>query len=91
MKFILSTQRSGSTLLRRIGRGKTMLMDLFFENAGISKKRRVHFHQFMHDVHGRLHKLRQGGQGRDAVTAVARPIAAEAPLWTSLFPRSSIC
>lgn len=42
-----------------VGRGKTMLMDMFFEAAPVKRKRRVHFHEFLADVHGRVHAYRQ--------------------------------
>ena len=42
-----------------VGRGKTMLMDMFFQASPVVRKRRVHFHEFMADVHERIHLLRQ--------------------------------
>ena len=42
-----------------VGRGKTMLMDLFFAASPVVRKRRAHFHEFMADVHERVHVYRQ--------------------------------
>ena len=66
-----------------VGRGKTMLMDLFHaaaaETAGGA--RRAHFHAFMADVHARLHAWRQAGGGSaDPVPPLAAALAREAPL-----------
>lgn len=61
-----------------VGRGKTMLMDLFFETVPVSAKRRVHFHEFMHEVHAAIAAFRaedrKSAGARDPIPAVARPI-----------------
>jgi len=61
-----------------VGRGKSMLMDMFFENAPIQKKLRLHFNAFMVDTHAKIHAERQ--RGNDPIPAVARAIAAKARL-----------
>jgi cell division protein ZapE len=60
-----------------VGRGKSFLMDTFFDHAPLTAKRRVHFHRFMQEIHGRLREL----QGReDPMNEVAAAVAAEARL-----------
>ena len=60
-----------------VGRGKSMLMDLFFERLQIKAKRRVHFHEFMLEVHERLRIQRQLEAG-DPIAPIAAHIAEEA-------------
>lgn len=63
-----------------VGRGKTFLMDLFFESSGVQRKRRAHFHEFMADVHERVHVYRQeskNGDGPDPIQRAASAIAEE--------------
>jgi cell division protein ZapE len=68
-----------------VGRGKTMLMDLFFEETPLAQKKRQHFHAFMADVHARIFAIRQqmkDGQfkGEDPIAPVADAIAEGASL-----------
>ena len=61
-----------------VGSGKTMLMDIFYDTLphNITSKTRVHFHNFMQDVHKRLHQMKtEHGSDLDAILYVAADIA----------------
>jgi len=99
-KGILATllgSRSGTPkgvyLHGAVGRGKSFLMDLFFDSAQISPKRRIHFNAFMMETHARIHEWRGldhsarkrraefvRGAGDDPVAPIAKRIASEASL-----------
>ncbi len=68
----------GLYLFGEVGRGKTMLMDLFFANVPIKQKRRVHFHEFMDEVHIGIaafrKKAKAKGDDGDPIEAVVKPI-----------------
>src|SRR5471032_810098 len=62
----------GLYVFGKVGRGKTMLMDLFFETSSVLRKRRVHFHEFMAEVQERVHIYRQ--EIKDGVVVEHDPI-----------------
>ncbi|WP_370252179.1 cell division protein ZapE [Nioella sp.] len=62
-----------------VGRGKSMLMDLFFAHAGIARKRRVHFHAFMQEIQSGLHEARKSGVD-DALKPVAEAVIRDVSL-----------
>jgi cell division protein ZapE len=73
----------GLYIYGEVGRGKTMLMDLFFAASPVVRKRRVHFHEFMVDVHERIHDWRQRRRrgevsGEDPIAPVAAALAEQA-------------
>ena len=72
----------GLYLAGDVGRGKTMLMDLFYDAVPLKAKRRVHFHQFMSEVHAAIIAFRASDKGRntDPVAAVAKPLVASLKL-----------
>ncbi len=64
-----------------VGRGKSMLMDWFFEDAPVKSKQRVHFHAFMLDVHDRINQRRRSKDNDgDPIAPVAKDIAQSAQL-----------
>lgn len=66
----------------RVGRGKTMLMDLFYQNTPFKYKRRIHFHRFMESVHQQLNELsiEQSSMG---VSRDVNPLARIAKTWAN--------
>lgn len=70
---------TGLYLWGGVGRGKSMLMDLFFEHADVALKRRVHFHAFMQEIQDGLGEARASGE-RDPVETVARSVIEAAHL-----------
>ncbi len=83
----------GIYLWGSVGRGKTMLMDFFFEAAPVKAKRRVHFQAFMADVHQRIHDWRLASKagtakGDEPVAPVADALAAQA--WLLCFDEFTV-
>jgi cell division protein ZapE len=72
----------GLYLFGDVGRGKTMLMDMFFAASAVKRKRRAHFHEFMSDVHDRVREYRNqikvaATNGEDPIRLTAAAIAEE--------------
>lgn len=61
-----------------VGRGKSMLMDLFYDHVNVQRKRRVHFHAFMQDVQKLAHARRKSGQDGDPIPSIAEEVASTA-------------
>lgn len=67
-----------------VGRGKTMIMDLFYDHIGVAAKKHVHFHAFMQEVHRRVHAFREAQkagkvpESKDPLAALARVIVDQA-------------
>jgi peroxisome-assembly ATPase len=69
----------GLYLYGDVGTGKTMLMDLFYDTLPTKRKRRVHFHAFMLDVHARIHHLKQENhEAYDPIPPIATDLANDA-------------
>ena len=69
----------GLYLFGGVGRGKSMLMDLFYDHSEEPRKRRVHFHAFMQEIHALMHEARQKGV-EDAIEPVAAEVIKSARL-----------
>lgn len=66
----------GLYLYGPVGRGKSMLMDLFYDSVDSDHKRRVHFHEFMLEIHDTMHRMRQrDGKVQDPLPKIATQIA----------------
>jgi cell division protein ZapE len=71
----------GIYLVGEVGRGKSMLMDLFFASAEVARKQRIHFHRFMQTSHARVFAWKQANpNGTDPIPPLADTIARDAAL-----------
>jgi protein AFG1 len=78
LKDIPENLPRGLYLYGDVGSGKTMLMDMFYDTlpSSVTSKTRIHFHNFMQDVHKRLHKMKmEHGNDVDGVPFIAADIA----------------
>jgi cell division protein ZapE len=74
-------QPNGLYITGEVGRGKSMLMDLFFAATPVRRKQRIHFHRFMQTVHARFHALKRTNPDiDDPIPPLADQIAADAAL-----------
>jgi cell division protein ZapE len=72
---------TGLYLVGEVGRGKSMLMDLFFDTAQVRRKKRIHFHRFMQTVHARFHAYKRAHpEVTDPIPPLADQIAGESAL-----------
>jgi cell division protein ZapE len=80
----------GIYIYGEVGRGKSMLMDLFFTHADVAAKMRVHFHAFMRDIHQEINQWRKGAghSEADPIPRLARHLAEEA--WLLCFDELQI-
>ena len=75
------TRLNGFYIVGEVGRGKSMLMDLFFAAAEVRRKQRIHFHRFMQNVHTRFHAFKRAHpEIDDPIPPLADSIAADAAL-----------
>ena len=83
----------GLYIFGEVGRGKTMLMDLFFAASPVARKRRAHFHEFMVDTHERIATFRRQqkngvGTDEDPIRLTAAAIADES--WLLCFDEFNV-
>src|SRR5689334_2143279 len=87
----VQTRPKGVYLIAPVGRGKTMLMDLFYETVDVPKKRRTHFHVFMGEIHRLIDSWRKSDRagrkdtfdqhkGDDPIPPIADVVARQARL-----------
>lgn len=70
------TAPQGLYLFGPVGRGKSMLMDMFYDSVSVVEKRRVHFYEFMVEIHAALHDIRGHGGARNPLSIVSADIVA---------------
>ncbi|XP_028414667.1 AFG1-like ATPase [Dendronephthya gigantea] len=80
----------GIYLYGSVGCGKTMLMDMFYENVQLKNKQRIHFNAFMMDVHSRVHQFKSTLPPRDRTKNKSQPVDPIPPIATAISEESML-